>query len=180
MKTRSSADRFRKTSVRRLKKELSKPQQVARLPVIRLVDFKVTLIDGSYHTVDSDEHSFRAAGRKAFRNAMEKARPTLLEPIMEVEVFCPQEVSGDIMGDLNSRRGRVQGMDMRGKQQVIKAQVPLAEMLDYQSKLNSVTQARGSYHMQFSHYDPLPQNLQSKVIDQAVADGRIRSHEDDD
>ncbi|MBA2493798.1 MAG: elongation factor G, partial [Acidobacteria bacterium] len=83
-----------------------------------LVDFKVTLIDGSYHTVDSDEHSFRAAGRKAFRNAMEKARPTLLEPIMDVEVFCPQEVSGDIMGDLNSRRGRVQGMETRGKQQV--------------------------------------------------------------
>ncbi len=145
-----------------------------------LVDFKVTLIDGSYHTVDSDEHSFRAAGRKAFRNAMEKARPTLLEPIMEVEVFCPQEVSGDIMGDLNSRRGRVQGMDMRGKQQVIKAQVPLSEMLDYQSKLNSVTQARGSYHMQFSHYDPLPQNLQNKVIEQAVADGRIRTHDDDE
>ncbi len=145
-----------------------------------LVDFKVTLIDGSYHSVDSDEHSFRAAGRKAFRNAMEKARPTLLEPIMEVEVFCPQEVSGDIMGDLNSRRGRVQGMDMRGKQQVIKAQVPLSEMLDYQSKLNSVTQARGSYHMQFSHYDPLPQNLQSKVIEQARADGRIRTHEDDE
>ncbi|MEZ5428554.1 MAG: elongation factor G [Pyrinomonadaceae bacterium] len=145
-----------------------------------LVDFKVTLIDGSYHTVDSDEHSFKAAGRKAFRNAMEKARPTLLEPIMEVEVFCPQEFSGDIMGDLNSRRGRVQGMDMRGKQQIIKALVPLAEMLDYQSKLNSVTQARGSYHMQFSHYDQLPQNLQGKVIEQAREDGRIRAHEDDE
>lgn len=145
-----------------------------------LVDFKVTLIDGSYHAVDSDEHSFRAAGRKAFRNAMEKARPTLLEPVMDVEVFCPQEVSGDIMGDLNSRRGRVQGMETRGKQQVIKAQVPLSEMLDYQSKLNSVTQARGSYHMQFSHYDPLPGNLASKVIEQARAEGRIRTHEEDE
>ncbi|MGI8493750.1 MAG: elongation factor G [Pyrinomonadaceae bacterium] len=145
-----------------------------------LVDFKVVLVDGSYHTVDSDEHSFRAAGRKAFRAAMEKARPTLLEPIMDVEVFCPQEVSGDIMGDLNSRRGRVSGMDMRGKQQVIKAQVPLSEMLDYQSKLNSVTQARGSYHMQFSHYDPLPGNLSHKVVEQAQADGRIRVHEDDE
>jgi len=145
-----------------------------------LVDFKVTLIDGSYHTVDSDEHSFRAAGRKAFRAAMEKARPTLLEPIMDVEVFTPQEVSGDIMGDLNSRRGRVGGMDMRGKQQVIKAKVPLSEMLDYQSKLNSVTQARGSYHMQFSHYDPLPHNLAQKVIDDAVAAGRVRAHEDED
>ena len=145
-----------------------------------LVDFKVTLIDGSYHAVDSDEHSFRAAGRKAFRNAMEKAKPTLLEPIMDVEVFCPMEVSGDIMGDLNSRRGRVSGMDMRGKQQVIKAQVPLSEMLDYQSKLNSVTQARGSYHMQFSHYDPLPHNLTAKVIEEAVAAGRVRAHDDDE
>ena len=145
-----------------------------------LVDYKVTLIDGSYHAVDSDEHSFRAAGRKAFRAAMEKAKPTLLEPVMDVEVFCPMEVSGDIMGDLNSRRGRVSGMDMRGKQQVIKAQVPLSEMLDYQSKLNSVTQARGSYHMQFSHYDPLPQNLAGKVIEEAVAAGRVRAHEDDE
>ena len=145
-----------------------------------LVDFKVTLIDGSYHTVDSDEHSFRAAGRKAFRAAMDKAKPTLLEPIMDVEVFTPQEVSGDIMGDLNSRRGRVSGMEMRGKQQVIKAKVPLSEMLDYQSKLNSVTQARGSYHMQFSHYDPLPGNLAQKVIDEAVAAGRVRAHEEDE
>jgi elongation factor G len=145
-----------------------------------LVDFKVTLIDGSYHTVDSDEHSFRAAGRKAYRAAMEKAKPTLLEPVMDVEVFTPQEVSGDIMGDLNSRRGRVGGMEVRGKQQVIKAKVPLSEMLDYQSKLNSVTQARGSYHMQFSHYDPLPHNLAQKVIDEAVASGRVRAHEDDD
>ncbi|QQS42236.1 MAG: elongation factor G [Acidobacteriota bacterium] len=145
-----------------------------------LVDFKVTLIDGSYHSVDSDEHSFKAAGRKAFRNAMEQARPTILEPIMDVEVFCPQEVSGDIMGDLNSRRGRVQGMDMRGKQQIIKAQVPLAEMLDYQGRLNSMTQARGSYNMEFSRYEAVPHNLQSKVIDQAREEGRIRTHEDED
>src|SRR6266550_832504 len=88
-----------------------------------LVDFKVSLVDGSYHNVDSDEHSFRAAGRKAFRAAMEKVKPALLEPIMDVEVTAPQENSGDIMGDLNSRRGRVQGMDTRGKQQVVKAQV---------------------------------------------------------
>jgi elongation factor G len=145
-----------------------------------LVDFKVTLIDGSYHNVDSDEHSFKAAGRKAFRNAMDKARPTLLEPIMDVEVFTPQEVSGDIMGDLNQRRGRVSGMDMRGKQQVIKAQVPLSEMLDYQGRLNSMTQARGSYNMEFSHYDPIPQNLQAKVIEQAREDGRIKTHDDDE
>ncbi len=144
-----------------------------------LVDFKAVLIDGSYHTVDSDEHSFRAAGRKAFRAAMEKVKPTLLEPIMDVEVSAPQEYSGDIMGDLNSRRGRVQGMDMRGNQQVIKAQVPMAEMLDYQSKLNSITAARGSYHMQFSHYDQVPGQIAQKVIEQARAEGRIRAEEEE-
>ncbi|MCA1815747.1 MAG: elongation factor G [Acidobacteria bacterium] len=144
-----------------------------------LVDFKATLIDGSYHTVDSDEHSFRAAGRKAFRAAIEKVKPTLLEPIMHVEVVAPVECSGDIMGDLNSRRGRVQGMEMRGKNQVIKAQAPMAEMLDYQSKLNSITGARGSYHMEFSHYDPVPGNIAHKVVEQARAEGRIRAEEEE-
>jgi elongation factor G len=144
-----------------------------------LVDFKVSLVDGSYHTVDSDEHSFRAAGRKAFRAAIEKVKPTLLEPIMDVEIVAPQEYSGDIMGDLNSRRGRVQGMEMRGKQQVIKAQVPMAEMLNYQSTLNSITAARGLFHMQFSRYDPLPAQLAQKVIEQAKAEGRIRGEEEE-
>jgi elongation factor G len=144
-----------------------------------LVDFKATLVDGSYHTVDSDEHSFRAAGRKAFRAAIEKVKPTLLEPVMHVEVVAPVECSGDIMGDLNSRRGRVQGMEMRGKNQVIKASVPMAEMLDYQSKLNSITAARGSYHMEFSHYDPVPGQIAQKVVEQARAEGRIRAEEED-
>ena len=144
-----------------------------------LVDFKVQLIDGSYHTVDSDEHSFRAAGRKAFRAAMEKVKPALLEPIMDVEIDAPQECSGDLMGDLNSRRGRVQGMDTRGKQQVIKAQVPMAEMLNYQSTLNSITAARGSFHMQFSHYDPVPGQIAQKIIQQARDEGRIRVAEED-
>ena len=144
-----------------------------------MVDFKATLIDGSYHTVDSDEHSFRAAGRKAFRVAVEKVKPALLEPIMEVEVVAPQECSGDIMGDLNSRRGRVQGMEMRGKNQVIKAQVPMAEMLNYQSTLNSITAARGSYHMEFSHYDPVPGQIAQKVIEQARSEGRIRAEEEE-
>jgi elongation factor G len=145
-----------------------------------LVDFKVQLIDGSYHNVDSDEHSFRAAGRKAFRAAMEKVKPSILEPIMDVEIFAPQENSGDIMGDLNARRGRVQGMETSGKQQVIKAQVPMAEMLNYQSTLNSITAARGSFHMQFSHYDPVPGNLAHKVIEQSKAEGRIRGGEEED
>jgi elongation factor G len=145
-----------------------------------LVDFKVQLIDGSYHNVDSDEHSFRAAGRKAFRAAMEKVKPSILEPIMDVEISAPQENSGDIMGDLNSRRGRVQGMETSGKNQLIKAQVPMSEMLNYQSTLNSITAARGSFHMQFSHYDPVPGNLAQKVIEQSRAEGRIRGGEDDE
>jgi elongation factor G len=144
-----------------------------------LIDFKAVLVDGSYHTVDSDEHSFRAAGRKAFRAAIEKVKPTLLEPVMDVEVSAPQEYSGDIMGDLNSRRGRVQGMETRGNQQVIKAQVPMAEMLDYQSKLNSITAARGSYHMQFSHYDQVPGQIAQKIVEQARAEGRIRAEEEE-
>ena len=144
-----------------------------------LVDFKVSLIDGSYHNVVSDEHSFRAAGRKAFRAAMEKVKPALLEPIMDVEVTAPQECSGDIMGDLNSRRGRVQGMDTVGKDQVIKAQVPMSEMLNYQSTLNSITAARGSFHMQFSRYDPVPTQLAQKVVEQARAEGRIRGEEEE-
>src|SRR3984893_17742987 len=144
------------------------------------VSFKAQLVDGSYHTVDSDEHSFRAAGRKALRNAMEKVKPTLLEPIMDVEVGAPQEYSGDIMGDLNSRRGRVQGMEAQGKQQVIKAQVPMSEMLNYQSTLNSITAARGSFHMQFSHYDPVPGQLAHKIVEQSRAEGRIRGGEEEE
>src|SRR5215208_2163397 len=144
-----------------------------------LIDFKVTLIDGSFHSVDSDGHSFRAAGRKAFRNAMEKARPTLLEPIMDIEVVAPTECAGDIMGDLNSRRGRVQGMEIRGKNQVVKAQAPMSEMLDYQSKLNSITAARGSFHMEFSHYDPVPGQIAQKIVEQARAEGRIRAEEEE-
>ncbi len=156
--------------------EAAKGGAIAGYP---LVDFKVTLVDGSYHNVDSDEHSFRAAGRKAFRAAVERVKPTLLEPIMHVEVVAPVEASGDIMGDLNSRRGRVQGMEMRGKNQVIKAQVPMSEMLDYQSKLNSVTQARGSFHMEFSHYDPVPGQIAQKIVEQARAEGRIRAEEEE-
>jgi elongation factor G len=156
--------------------EAAKSGAIAGYP---LVDFKVQLIDGSYHNVDSDEHSFRAAGRKAFRAAMEKVKPSILEPIMDVEINAPQEHSGDIMGDLNSRRGRVQGMETSGKNQVIKAQVPMSEMLNYQSTLNSITAARGSFHMQFSHYDPVPGNLAQKVIDQSRAEGRIRGGEEE-
>ncbi len=144
-----------------------------------LVDFKVELFDGSYHDVDSDDHSFQMAGRKAFKAMIEKAQPTLLEPIMHVEVVGPQEYAGDLMGDLNSRRGRISGMDAKGNNQVIKAEVPMSEMLTYPQTLNSITSARGSYHMEFSHYDEVPQHLSQKIIQQAVAEGRVRKEEED-
>jgi elongation factor G len=163
-----------------IEKGIVEAAQTGAIAGYPLVDFKVQLVDGSYHTVDSDEHSFRAAGRKAFRAAMEKVKPALLEPIMDVEIVAPQEFSGDIMGDLNSRRGRVQGMETRSNQQAIKAQVPMSEMLNYQSTLNSITAARGSFHMQFSHYDPVPGQLAQKIVEQAKADGRIRGGEEED
>lgn len=144
-----------------------------------VVDFKVQLIDGSYHTVDSDDLSFQMAGRKAFKNAIEKAHPVLLEPVMQVEVIAPQDNSGDIMGDLNSRRGRIQGMDSRGTQQVIKAQVPMSEMLNYPQTLNSITGGRGTYHMEFSHYDEVPTHIAQKIIQQAQAEGRVRKDEEE-
>lgn len=144
-----------------------------------LIDFKVELIDGSYHSVDSDDLSFQMAGRKAFKNMIEKAHPVLLEPIMHVEVIAPQEYSGDIMGDLNSRRGRIQGMDSKGNNQIIKAQVPMSEMLTYPQTLNSITSARGEYHMEFSHYDEVPPHLSQKIVQQAVAEGRVRKEEEE-
>jgi elongation factor G len=144
-----------------------------------VVDFKVQLTDGSYHSVDSDDLSFQMAGRKAFKTAIEKAHPVLLEPIMQVEVTAPQDNSGDIMGDLNSRRGRIQGMDSRGTQQVVKAVVPMAEMLNYPQTLNSITGGRGIYHMEFSHYDEVPSHISQKIIQQAQAEGRVRKDEEE-
>jgi elongation factor G len=129
-----------------------------------MVDFRVTVFDGSYHDVDSNELSFKMAGRLAFRDAMTRARPTILEPIMNVEVYAPSDFAGDLMGDLNGRRGRIAGMDTRGATTIIKAQVPMAEMLTYEQHLTSATGARGSYHMEFSHYDEVPAPLQSKII----------------
>jgi elongation factor G len=129
-----------------------------------MVDFRVTVFDGSYHDVDSNELSFKLAGSLAFKDAMTRARPTILEPIMNVEVYAPSDFAGDLMGDLNSRRGRIGGMDTRGSTTVIKAQVPMAEMLTYEQHLTSATGARGSYHMEYSHYEEVPSPLQSKII----------------
>jgi elongation factor G len=129
-----------------------------------VVDFKATVYDGSYHDVDSNELSFKMAGRKAFRAAMEQARPCLLEPVMKVEVTAPDEFAGALMGDLNGRRGKVQGMDSRGRSTVIAAEVPMAEMLSYGATLTSLTQGRGSFHMEMKHYDFVPPAVAEKIM----------------
>jgi elongation factor G len=135
-----------------------------------MVDFRVTVIDGSYHDVDSNELSFKMAGSLAFKDAMSRARPTILEPIMNVEVYAPSDFAGDLMGDLNGRRGRIGGMDTRGAMTIIKAQVPMSEMLTYEQHLTSATGGRGSYHMEYSHYDEVPSHLQTKIIAAAKAE----------
>ncbi len=129
-----------------------------------VVDWKVTVYDGSYHDVDSSEMAFKMAARKAFKAAMAVCKPALLEPIMNVEVHAPVEFAGDLMGDLNGRRGRISGMDTKGGTQILKAQVPMAEMLTYQNDLTSMTQGRASFSMEFSHYDFVPQLQAEKVI----------------
>jgi len=139
-----------------------------------MVDFKATVFDGSYHAVDSNELSFKMAGSLAFKDAMSRARPTILEPIMHVEVYAPNDFAGDLMGDLNGRRGRISGMDTRSSMTVIRAQVPMAEMLTYEQHLTSATGGRGSYHMEYSHYEEVPHELQTKIISAAKAH---RGHE---
>ncbi len=129
-----------------------------------VVDFRVTVYDGSYHDVDSNELSFKMAGRLAFRKCMEQAKPALLEPIMSVEIEAPQEFAGALMGDLNQRRGRVQGMDGLGASTVIHAEVPMAEMLTYGQTLTAMTQGRGSFHMDMDHYDIVPQPIMEKIV----------------
>jgi elongation factor G len=144
-----------------------------------VVDFRVTVYDGKYHDVDSSEMAFKTAGRIAFRNAMALAKPILLEPIMTVEVVAPNDFSGDLMGDLNSRRGRIQGMDNKGHNTVIKAKVPLSEMLTYATDLTSRTQGRGSYSMEFDHYDAVPQVTADKIIAAAkAARGQVTEEEE--
>jgi elongation factor G len=129
-----------------------------------VVDFKATVYDGSYHDVDSNEMSFKMAGRLAFRKAMETAKPCLLEPVMKVEIEAPDEFAGTLMGDLNSRRGRVQGMESKGRTTVINAEVPMAEMLTYGTLLTSMTQGKGSYRMEMNHYDIVPQLVADKIL----------------
>ncbi len=129
-----------------------------------VVDVKVTLFDGSYHEVDSSEMAFKIAGSMAFKEAMAKAKPVLLEPIMKVEVIMPEEYMGDVIGDINSRRGRVEGMELRNGAQVVNAYVPLSEMFGYATDLRSNTQGRATYSMEFDHYEAVPNNIAEEVL----------------
>jgi elongation factor G len=144
-----------------------------------MVDFRVVLYDGSYHDVDSNDMSFQMAGRIAFRKAMEQAKPTLLEPVMVAEITVPDEFAGSIMGDLNSRRGRIQGMDNKGGNTVVRAEVPMSEMLTYGVDLTAMTQGRGSFNMEMHHYDVVPAQLQEKIIEKARAErGEVKEEEE--
>jgi len=130
-----------------------------------VVDIKVELVDGSYHDVDSSERAFKIAGSMAFKEAMKRAKPTLLEPTMAVEVTTPEEYLGDVMGNLNSRRGRIESMNPLGNAQVVKASVPLSEMFGYATDLRSMTQGRADFTMQFDRYEEVPQSIASEIID---------------
>ena len=131
-----------------------------------VVDLQVSVYDGSHHSVDSSELAFKVAGSMGFKKAMEAAQPILLEPIMKIEVTAPDEMVGAIIGDLNSRRGRILGMDTKGHNQVVKASVPLAEILKYAPALTSLTAGKGFYMMEFSGYEPVPREIMNKVIEE--------------
>ena len=137
---------------------------VAGYPV---VDVKVTLTDGSYHEVDSSEAAFKIAGSMAIKDALRKSKPVLLEPIEAVEVETPEEYMGDVMGNLSSRRGKIEGMEDRRNTKVIKAKVPLGEMCGYATDLRSQTQGRASYTMQFAEYEPVPKGVADEIISKA-------------
>lgn len=148
---------------------------VAGYPV---TDFRVTVYDGSYHDVDSSEMAFKLAGRKAFRAAMQLAKPALLEPVMKVEVETPVDFAGDLMSDFNGRRGRISGTEMKGNMQCIQASVPMAEMLNYQNDLIAKTQGRASFHMEFDHYDYVPAPQAEKIA--AAAKEHMQKHDEDE
>jgi elongation factor G len=156
-----------KTYIPAVEKGVVEACQKGVLAGFSTVDFKVILDDGSYHAVDSSEMAFKIAGSLAFKKAVEGANPTLLEPIMKVTITTAEDYMGDIMGDLNGRRGKVLGMDNAGKNQVINAQVPMAEFLSYASDLRSMTGGRGMFTMEFSHYDEVPAQIAEKIIEEA-------------
>jgi len=129
-----------------------------------MVDVKVALVDGSFHAVDSSEMAFKISGSLAFKKAAQEASPVLLEPIMNMTIFIPGDCVGDVIGDLNGRRGRVMGMDSQENLEVVTAQVPMAEMLEYSPTLTSITGGRGTYTSEFSHYEEVPAQIADKII----------------
>ena len=147
-----------------IEKGVKEAMELGVLAGYPVIDIKVTLFDGSYHEVDSSEMAFKIAASMAFKEAFMKAKPILLEPIMKVEVVTPENFMGDVMGDLNSRRGRIQGMEMRGNAQIVTCFVPLAEMFGYATDLRSMTQGRATYTMQFSHYEQVPANIADQIL----------------
>ena len=134
-----------------------------------MVDVKVQLVFGSYHEVDSSEMAFKIAGSMAFKEAAKKAQPVILEPMMNVEVVCPESYMGDVLGDLSSRRGKIGGMTQRGEAQVIAATVPLAEMFGYSTKLRSMSQGRAVYSMEFAHYEEVPKSKAEEIVSKVKA-----------
>jgi elongation factor G len=130
-----------------------------------VVDVRVRLVDGSYHDVDSSEMAFKVAGSMAFKEAAKRAKPVLLEPIMAVEVVTPEEYMGDVIGNINSRRGQIEGMEPRGNAQVIRARVPLAEMFGYATDVRTMSQGRATYTMQFLHYAEVPHSIAEKLTE---------------
>jgi elongation factor G len=129
------------------------------------VDVKVSLVDGSYHDVDSSEAAFKVAGSMAFKEAAKRAKPVLLEPVMAVEVVTPEEYMGDVIGNINSRRGQIEGMEPRGNAQVIRARVPLSEMFGYATDVRTMSQGRATYTMQFLHYEEVPQSIAERLME---------------
>jgi elongation factor G len=132
----------------------------------KVVDVKVTLFDGTFHNVDSDEMSFKLAASQCFKKGFMEAKPCLLEPIYVVDIKVPEDYMGDVMGDISSRRGKIQGIDSDGHFQIIKALVPLAELYKYSSHLRSITQGRGVHHRKFDHYQEVPKEIEQKVIEE--------------
>jgi elongation factor G len=153
-------------------KEAMQKGSIAGFPV---QDVKVELHYGSFHAVDSDEHSFRIAGKNAFLDGMDQARPALLEPIADIEITTPTQFMGDITGDLNSRRGRIQGMDTVGDMQVILAKVPLAEIANYSTELRSMTGGEATYTLSFSHYDVVPGNITGQIVEKVKAEKEVKA-----
>jgi elongation factor G len=129
-----------------------------------VVDIRIELVDGSYHEVDSSEMAFKVAGSMAFKEAMKRGKPKLLEPVMAVEVITPEDYLGDVMGNLNARRGRVESLEPVGNAQVIRASVPLAEMFGYATDLRSMTQGRAEFTMQFDRYEEVPQSIATEIV----------------